>query len=411
MDIREWKFKRDTAFRKQFFVPESFSHPAKMDSQLLIKIVEHYTKVGETILDPMAGSGTTMLACGLGRHCILVELEEKFCKMMRANWEQVRMRPRLGYEMGWCEVVQGDARQLTSLCLNVKQSDVVITSPPYAESQIPPHTAEGEARRLQIAKERGVSPDKVSYLDYTKVDKIITSPPYAGSGFGKSNTQSGNVVNRNQQVVSRNRPSNIAQGQKARQQKYADQIEDNIGNLPYGNIDSIITSPPYEGTLEASSRHTKGGIPGRDKVLGQTGTYATLEDAEIIAGKVSKGFQSPEGIKMIEGLPRGYAQNLDNIGNLKSQSYLEAMALVYAQCFKVLRPQGLMILIVKNFLRNQVEIRLDSDTISLCEKAGFRLRERHYRVLPSQSFWRVIYMKKFPLAPVIDKEHILVFVK
>ena len=41
-----WKFKRDTAFRKLFFVPASFAHPAKMDTQLLIKIVETYTKAG-----------------------------------------------------------------------------------------------------------------------------------------------------------------------------------------------------------------------------------------------------------------------------------------------------------------------------------------------------------------------------
>ena len=84
------EFRRDTSFRKRFFVPDSFAHPAKMDAQLLLWITERYSKPGETILDPMAGSGTTMLACGTGRHCILVELEEKFCKMMRDNWEEVR---------------------------------------------------------------------------------------------------------------------------------------------------------------------------------------------------------------------------------------------------------------------------------------------------------------------------------
>lgn len=78
----EIKFRKDTTFRKLFFVPASFAHPAKMDAQLLIWLVNRYSEAGETILDPMAGSGTTMLACGLGRNVILVELEEKFCKMM-----------------------------------------------------------------------------------------------------------------------------------------------------------------------------------------------------------------------------------------------------------------------------------------------------------------------------------------
>ena len=96
----EWYFPRDTAFRKQFFVPGSWAHPAKMDAQLLIKIVETYTKPGDLVLDCMAGSGTTMLACALGRDVVLVELEEKFCQMCRDNWEKVKMRPQLGYGMG-----------------------------------------------------------------------------------------------------------------------------------------------------------------------------------------------------------------------------------------------------------------------------------------------------------------------
>ena len=54
-------------------------------------------------------------------------------------------------------------------------------------------------------------------------------------------------------------------------------------------------------------------------------------------------------------------------------------------------------------------VRLDTDTIKLCEQAGFTYLERHYRKLPSQSFWRVIYAKKYPDVPVLDKEDVLVF--
>ena len=122
----EIKFKRDTSFRKQLFVPESFSHPAKMDAQLLIWISERYTEVGETILDPMAGSGTQMLSCTLGRNVVLVELEDKFCKMMADNWAEVKMRPQLGSVMGDCQIIQGDARNLEGLL-----ADKIITSPPY----------------------------------------------------------------------------------------------------------------------------------------------------------------------------------------------------------------------------------------------------------------------------------------
>ncbi len=170
--MNEIKFKRDTAFRKQFFVPESFAHPAKMDAQLLIWIVEKYTEVGETILDPMAGSGTTMLACGLGRNCVLVELEEKFCKMMRDNWEKVRMRPQLGSNMRECQVIQGDARNLEGLLV-----DKIITSPPYAEEP----TISKSYLKIRSEIGRDITKPSQRYRKYSEVDAVITSPPYEAS--------------------------------------------------------------------------------------------------------------------------------------------------------------------------------------------------------------------------------------
>ncbi|GAI73040.1 unnamed protein product, partial [marine sediment metagenome] len=190
-------------------------------------IVERYTKPGEVILDPMAGSGTLMLGCMLGRNVVLVELEGKFCKMCRGNWEIVKMHPQLGYQMGWCQVIQGDARQLGELLV-----DKCIFSPPYAG-------AEQFLDKEWINREQP-RPHR------PQVDKIVTSPPYAEAHDAKD----------------------LGVGDKDRADLRAysylkTETEGQIGNLPYGNIDSIITSPPYEGALEASSRHTRGGIPGR----------------------------------------------------------------------------------------------------------------------------------------------------
>ena len=376
--MSEWRFRRDTAFRKNFFVPDSFMHPAKMDAQLLIRIVEEYTSPGETILDPMAGSGTTMLACMLGRNVVLVELEEKFCMMCRDNWDQVRMLPMMGYKMGNCQIVQGDARQLEGLLadaivtsppytdnptgggLNTKPprkgtkdqygrnpnspsqrglADKIITSPPYAETIAKaPQDWQPDYKYGQKDRKfgKGMTGDysnlegQIGKLPYGNIDStvncVISSPPYEGSGFGQSNKNVGNVVNLNQQVVSRNRPAKIAKGQKARQIKYADQVEGNLGNL-------------------------------------------------------------------------------------QGQSYLEAMLQVYRSCFAVLKPQGLMVLVTKNFIRNQQVDRLDLDTIKLCGQAKFSLIERHYRKLPSQSFWRSIYYQKYPHVERLNFEDVLVFRK
>ncbi len=365
----EIKFRRDTSFRKQFFVPDSFAHPAKMDAQLLLWIVGKYTDEGETILDPMAGSGTMMLACTMGRDVVLVELEEKFCKMMADNWEKVRMRPQLGSQMGNCQIIQGDARQLEGLV------DKVITSPPYAEvNQMPrdnPDPTADKNARANIGKAYSDNPNNLGNLPYGQIDKIVTSPPYSDE------------------------PTISESYLKIRREIGRDTSKP---SQQYRKYDSIITSPPYEGTVvpyedDAGKKRTE-----RANKRGFNTKNSGIMRA-IKAGGAYKGFS------------QGYSNSGSQIGNLKSDSYLEAMLQVYAQCYKVLKPRGLMILVTKNFLREQKEIRLDTGTIKLCEQVGFKFLERHYRKLPSQSFWRVIYAKKYPDAPVLDKEDVLVFRK
>ncbi len=144
---------------------------------------------------------------------------------------------------------------------------------------------------------------------------------------------------------------------------------------PY--VDAVITSPPYEGSMDGGSRHTKGGIPQRDLKMKRLGSYDTTNTA--------------------------------NIGNLYSDSYMAAMLQVYRECHRVLKPHGLMVLVLKNFIRDRKIVRLDEDTLKLCEKAGFSFVERLERKLTQQSFWRTIYKQKYPGAPEITHEDVLVF--
>jgi DNA modification methylase len=45
-------------------------------------IIKHSTNEGQTVLDPLAGSGTTAIACiRLGRKYILIEKAEKYCEI------------------------------------------------------------------------------------------------------------------------------------------------------------------------------------------------------------------------------------------------------------------------------------------------------------------------------------------
>jgi len=328
-------YNSDTAERKKLFVGLSFSHPAKMHLSLQIDLIERFTKVGDTILDPMAGSGTLLIACALGRNVILVELEEKFVKMQQANWKKIkRLGPMLGYSMGQATLLQGDSRQLDNVL-----ADACIFSPPYAEAHSNKNLGVGDTDHPDLRKR--------SYLK-------------------------------------NNNPKQIA-------------------NLPYGEIDKslakadvICTSPPYEGMKQDDKR---------------ANDPEQIDKRARAFEKAGGNFHTPGRLRTIARHYAGYNENRENIGNLKSDNYLSAMAQVYQQCCKVLKDGGLMILVVKNFIRDKKIVRLDLDTIKLCENAGFALTERLARKLTQQSFWRRIYMQKYPDAPKIDVEDVLIFRK
>ena len=365
----ELKFAVDTKHRKGWFTGISFSHPAKMSLPLQLWIIENYTKVGDVILDPMAGSGTILVACSMGRNVIAVELEQKFIDMMHGNWEKIKQRgAQLGYSMGMAQIIRGDARQLGGLLV-----DKIITSPPYSDISMggglntkPPREGKDD--------QSGRSPDSPSQKGL--VDKIITSPPYAESTHHSDDPK----------AQEKFRP-----GRTGACAGTAGEDEGNIGNLSYGDIDAVITSPPYEGQVSGG---------GQGINWGKGTEYGKPRDRSKDAS-----------FNLHYGKDFEYSKSENNIGNLKSQSYLEAMLAVYRQCFAVLKSGGLLILVTKNFIRQKKVIRLDLDTIKLCEQAGFGFVERRCRKLPAQSFWRIIYMKKHPEVEPIEYEDILVFKK
>ena len=85
MPAEELRFPHSPAFGKyRIIMPaESVAHPAKFHAELVEYLLEKYTKPGETILDPMAGTGILGVIAALnGRNAIQVELEERFFSLM-----------------------------------------------------------------------------------------------------------------------------------------------------------------------------------------------------------------------------------------------------------------------------------------------------------------------------------------
>jgi site-specific DNA-methyltransferase (adenine-specific) len=64
-------------------------HPTQKPVELMKWCLEKYSKTGDLILDPFAGSGTTAIACELlGRRWILIEQDEDYCEIAAKRIEK-----------------------------------------------------------------------------------------------------------------------------------------------------------------------------------------------------------------------------------------------------------------------------------------------------------------------------------
>mgnify|MGYP001607781954 CR=1 FL=1 len=386
------RFKNDSRTRQRLMVPESFQHPAKGHLGMWTLMIERYSKPGDWVLDPMAGSGSTLLAALMGRNVICVELEQHFVEPMRRSWEKMRNIPMLGYEMGQVAIFQGDARDLSWL----ESASAIITSPPWEDKTalrdskwLHEHEAElAEQFRQAHAGESGVpgntKPENRSTMEgYTRPSAIITSPPY--EGFTEPNDE--------QRTHS---PGGIPKYRFSQRRGYT-------------RPDAIITSPPYEGVADASKNtNTNDGLRGHPETQGKPMRYTRkvaavvtsppFEQAQSGGGIAIKGHTNDPGLAQRAYSAKAMSATSENIGNLRSDAYFSAMCRVYSECYRILRPGGILALVLKGFTRDGQYVDLPGQTEAMLLEAGWVKHDHWRRQLWSLSFWRILQKRRDPAA-------------
>jgi tRNA G10 N-methylase Trm11 len=130
-----WPVAQQTARtqRRGRYLPASTAHPGKMLPELARRAILAYSNVGDLVLDPMCGIGTTVVeAVYLGRRAIGVELEPRWVAVSAANLCLARDQGATGHGL----VARGDARGLGRGLLDELQGTVqlILSSPPYGDS-------------------------------------------------------------------------------------------------------------------------------------------------------------------------------------------------------------------------------------------------------------------------------------
>jgi DNA modification methylase len=147
MSKREWKkrlndltVKEWASFQRSWFTWRSpprnkmkLIHPAPFPEDLAAEFIRFFTRKGMWVLDPMVGSGSTLLACAMtGRNGIGIELNEFWAEVAKKRLEDLRRQQDLfgnDDEKTEQKIIVADAREIDKL--EMPPIDYVITSPPY----------------------------------------------------------------------------------------------------------------------------------------------------------------------------------------------------------------------------------------------------------------------------------------
>jgi SAM-dependent methyltransferase len=140
-----------------------------------------------------------------------------------------------------------------------------------------------------------------------------------------------------------------------------------LGDLA-GTVDLIATSPPYACTPAMI-----------DKAAWRQGGRLCRRDTE------------------------NYSADPANLGHARGEAYLAEMASVYAACFHVLRPGGLLVTVTRNLRRQGRVFDLAAATVTLAEQAGYQYLQHVLALLAAvrdsalfarPSFWQLYQTRR-----------------
>ena len=128
-------------FQKSWFVHNPpprqknvLRHPAKFPETMAQEFIEFFTQRGQVVLDPMAGTGSTLVAAlRAGRNSYGVELNPAYAEIARTAVAEERLVLGDQTDHLTSQVTNANAAEITSWAKEVELPlvDYVLTSPPY----------------------------------------------------------------------------------------------------------------------------------------------------------------------------------------------------------------------------------------------------------------------------------------
>ena len=119
----------DVLWRKSLFPEAVMKHLAKMQMYLEQAIYQFVSEPGDTLLDPMGGTGTLMMAALEGRAVITLDIEPGYHELQKEVYEHLRRNCPHPALISPCIQLLGNCKLLLPI-----DCDHIIFSPPYADA-------------------------------------------------------------------------------------------------------------------------------------------------------------------------------------------------------------------------------------------------------------------------------------
>jgi hypothetical protein len=492
-----------------FIVPEAFAHPAKYARGLITRIFQHMLdegmlRKGDTCVDPFGGIACGgIVAAGLGIAWRGCELEKKFADLGQQN---IDLHRKLWEQFGdpVPVLVNGDSRKLREN-LGPVLAQAVVSSPPYCAAQSTDDNSKAQCDKGYFSgstngKLTGSygkvvmdSPGQLGAMKPGDVDSVVSSPPYnlpmsqdhngtRGGARGTKPSEEGAFVKYGNtpgqleglpmgDVDAVSSPPFVQSpggakginvngygdgtdkvGDRTYQGVGGNRTPGNLEVLKEGQIDAVISSPPYAESLKGDNseretaedsrakRVTEGGSLGqscRHSGYGGPGNLGNMPSGEVEAVVTSPPFQGSvnrEGewgksldprknshpqnrsAKYLESNreTEGYGDTEGQVGRMESETFWAAAKAIVSECHAILKPGGWSAWVVKDFIRNKQRVPFCDDWCKLLEACGFVVVKRVRASLVSHdkhpglfgeevvkttkraSFFRRLYEKKYP---------------
>lgn len=435
-------------------VDDAFSHPAKFSRSLIQRIYAHLAECkaiwpGAVVLDPFGGVALGGLdAMFHGCQWIGCELEPRFAALGAQNIELWNQRHKAGWP-GWgrAQLLQGDSRRLREV---VQGCEAIVSSPPFLESLSSGTLSEEMKAEMRSrghkpsasgeAATYGTTAGNLGNLREGDFAAVVASPPFASSIAGEPrNPEHASVLAQQQRGE-----NNTAGGKFGRSlsNDYG-QTPGQLGAMKEGQIDAVLSSPPYaESNVTGQSNFTGGGgnetpasalrkgvaavissppfqgahdgttnetsmRPPHDSTDALRGGYGTspgqlgsMRDAGFDAVVSSPPYESAQTsdanskrqkdsgyfAKSTNGkLTGSYADvPMDSPGQLGAEqgdTFWTAARQIVTECYHLLRPGGVAVWVTKGFVRKKKYVDFPGQWRQLCEAVGFKTLHEHQAML------------------------------